>query len=271
MNEFLDLIAQSLLGAILFLGTLGGFWRKVPGRSYYRKYMLRGLGLGSALACLVTLGLTFLPYGRPEEVWPTVETGLLLLQSYMGVRLVFIVRQVARHLRKQGESPLPVELIHQGQKGVMLLMTLVFCRCGVILFSYVGAAYAAGAGLQLGLLSGTALFLALAYFTLSRIFAALPWVWTVHVSSLFGLLYAGANLIGGVELLIQLKVIPNPVPLLWDTTSLLPLRSYGGSLAYHLLGYRPAPSLSELFIYVCYWSVIWIIEYKQKLGSTADV
>ena len=76
-----------------------------------------------------------------------------------------------------------------------------------------------------------------------------------RVTEILLLLLAGALLVGGLDRLISLDVVPAIVDPVWDTSALLSDSTGLGKILADFAGYRAMPALISVLVWVAYW--IW--------------
>ena len=73
------------------------------------------------------------------------------------------------------------------------------------------------------------------------------------------LLLAGALLVGGLDRLISLDVVPAIVDPVWDTSALLSDSTGLGKILADFAGYRAMPALISVLVWVAYWILVWAL------------
>jgi len=73
------------------------------------------------------------------------------------------------------------------------------------------------------------------------------------------LLLAGSLLVGGLDHLISLDVLPTIVDPVWDSSWLLSDSTGVGKVLADFAGYRALPALSSLLLWVAYWLIVWAL------------
>jgi len=72
------------------------------------------------------------------------------------------------------------------------------------------------------------------------------------------LLLAGSLLIGGLDRLISLDVVPTIIDPVWDTSWLLSDSGGLGKILADFGGYRAMPALISVLVFAVYWIGVWL-------------
>ena len=245
------LVFREVLEAALIVSIVAAATRGVPRRG---RYILGGIGLGTAGAVLVALGadlIANLAGGAGQDLFNAIV--LLSAVGMIGWHVVWMSshgRELAREMRGLGGE------VQAGSKSVSLLLTVValaVLREGaeIVLFLYGMALGGTGAGslaagIGLGIGGGGALGFAL-YAGLLRV----PMKHFFMVTNLLLMLLAAGLASAAAGYLVQSDLLPALGSRLWDTSGLLSDDSLVGKTLGVLVGYKAAPAGIQVGFYLC--------------------
>ncbi|MNU29620.1 hypothetical protein D3C71_180940 [compost metagenome] len=87
----------------------------------------------------------------------------------------------------------------------------------------------------------------------------ITWRRFFRVTEILLLLLAGSLLVGGLDHLISLDVLPTLVDPVWDSSWLLSDSSGFGKVLADFAGYRAYPALMSVLLWVGYWIAVWAL------------
>ncbi len=98
----------------------------------------------------------------------------------------------------------------------------------------------------------------------------ITWRRFFFVTEILLLLLAGSLLVGGLDHLISLDVLPTLVDPVWDSSWLLSDSTGVGKVLADFAGYRALPALSSVLLWVAYWIIVWAL-LRRAGGRPAPV
>jgi high-affinity iron transporter len=228
-----------------------------PGMRYLWGGVAGGIGLAMALAAVMLTVQSQLT-GEALEYF---QIGLVLAAASLITQMVFWMRKHGRTMKRELETGMEkaaeranwwgmvavvaIAVGREGAETVIFLYGLGLEQSGGTLVNFVAAA-AAGFGLAL-----------LSFWVLTKGSKILSWRAFFRFSEIVLLLLAASLLVGGIEKLIGLGVLPAIVEPLWDVSAVLDDTGSIGAVVAALTGYRAQPSLTVATAYVAYWGLIW--------------
>ena len=130
----------------------------------------------------------------------------------------------------------------------------------VFLYGTVSAGEGGGDMIKLALAGVGGFIAALLTFWLLQLGGKLiTWRRFFRVTEILLLLLAGALLVGGLDRLISLDVVPAIVDPVWDTSALLSDSTGLGKILADFAGYRAMPALISVLVWVAYWILVWAL------------
>jgi len=129
----------------------------------------------------------------------------------------------------------------------------------VFLYGTVSAGEATGSMLSLALAGLGGFVAALLTFWLLQLGGKLiTWRRFFALTEFLLLLLAGSLLIGGLDRLISLDVVPTIIDPVWDTSWLLSDSGGLGKILADFGGYRAMPALISVLVFAVYWIGVWL-------------
>lgn len=271
MGNTLFIVWRESIEAMLVIGILYAWLKRreaasigsqvaataTSGMRYLWGGVAGGIGLALALAGVMLTVQSQLT-GEALEYF---QIGLVLAAAALIVQMVFWMRSHGRTMKRELESGMEkaaeqanwwgmvavvaIAVGREGAETVIFLYGLGLEQSGGTLVNFVAAA-AAGFGLAL-----------LSFWVLTKGSKILSWRAFFRFSEIVLLLLAASLLVGGIEKLIGLGVLPAIVEPLWDVSAVLDDSGSVGAVLAALTGYRAQPSLTVAAVYVAYWSLIW--------------
>jgi high-affinity iron transporter len=166
------------------------------------------------------------------------------------------------------ENSLSQSTKNQHWWGVFSLAAIAVAREGsemVVFLSSLAMGSNGFASGQFWLALGLGVVLAGATFALLQLGGKLiSWRWFFRVTEILLLLLACSLLIGGVEKLMDVQLLPAIKSQIWDTSMLLDDGSVFGSVISSFTGYRARPTLMSLIVFVGYWLVIRLMMHPDR-------
>ncbi|HWD15239.1 MAG TPA: FTR1 family protein, partial [Casimicrobiaceae bacterium] len=255
MGNALFIVWRESAEAMLVVGILYAWLRQRADAAIGMRYLWGGVAAGLALAltlALVMLGIASSLSGNGLDYF---QLAMMLVASGLIVQMVFWMRKHGRTFKKDLESSMAKNARAANWWGLLVVVALAVGRetAETVVFLYGLAAGKGGiADLPLVLVLGFAAAFA-TFWALQQGSRVLSWRLFFRVSEILLLLLAGALLVGGVEKLIALDVLPALVDPVWDTSRLLDDSGRVGGMIASFTGYRARPALLPLLALAAYW------------------
>ncbi|ARP82726.1 FTR1 family iron permease [Bordetella genomosp. 8] len=264
MEQVSFIVWRESVEALLVVGILYTWLRATPegrrGLPYLWGGVAAGLGLAVALA-LVLLGVSSWLSDTGQE-W--FQAGMALVACALVVQMVFWMKKHGRTLKGELESGARDSVRSDNWWGLLILVMIAVAREGsetvVFLYGTVSAGAGGASGWLLGLAGLAGFAVALLTFWLLQLGGKLiTWRRFFRVTEILLLLLAGSLLVGGLDHLISLGVVPPLVDPIWDSSWLLDDSSGIGKVLADFAGYRAYPALMTVLVWVAYWIVVWAL------------
>ncbi len=272
MGNALFIVWRESTEAMLVIGILYAWLKRQPDARIGLRYLWGGVaaGLGLALAlAAVMLGIASFMSGDALDYF---QVAMMLVAAALVVQMVLWMRQHGRTMKRQLESQMQSALATANWWGMLAVVAIAVGResAETVVFLY-------GLGMQpdslgrLGAVIVLGLLLAFATFALLQAGGRfMSWRAFFRLSEAVLLLLAGALLVGGVEKLIGLDVLPAGIDPLWNTTALLDDSGTLGGIVSSLTGYRARPALTTAIVFAAYWvGVAWLLR-RSRVGTPAQ-
>ncbi|SAI68276.1 permease [Bordetella ansorpii] len=276
MEQVLFIVWRESVEALLVVGILYSWLRASPegrrGMPYLWGGVAAGLGLALALA-LVLLGVSSWLSDEGQE-W--FMSGMSLVACALVVQMVVWMKRHGRTLKGELEGGARQSVAQDNWWGLLVLVMIAVAREGseTVVFLYGTVSAAQGESPWMLALAGLAgLGIAFLTFWLLQLGGKLiTWRRFFKVTEILLLLLAGALLIGGLDRLISLGVVPPVVDPIWDSSWLLDDSSGIGKVLADFAGYRAYPALVSVLFWLAYWVVVWALlrrAGRQAAGASA--
>jgi high-affinity iron transporter len=246
--------------AILVVGILYAWFSRSDQRARALPWLWAGVAGGAVLALALGGVLLFVQSGLAGETLELFQASMVLVAAGLITQMVLWMHRHGRRLKTELEQQASHAVTRARWWGVALLAAIAVGREGAetVLFLYGLALEHTGLALSQWL-AAAGLGFAAAGFTawaLNRGSRLLSWRSFFRVTEVLLLLLAVSLLVGGVEKLITLDVLPAQPDPLWSTRPLLDdERGFGGALA-AFAGYRAEPSPLLAAIWAAYWAMV---------------
>ncbi|QVQ24132.1 FTR1 family iron permease [Achromobacter deleyi] len=264
MEQVLFIVWRESVEALLVVGILYTWLRATPegkrGLPYLWGGVAAGLGLAVALA-LVLLGVSSWLSDEGQEWFQAIMS---LAACALVVQMVVWMKKHGRTLKGELESGARSSVANDNWWGLLVLVAIAVAREGsetvVFLYGTVSAGEG-GSDMMMLALAGVAGFaVALLTFWLLQLGGKLiTWRRFFRVTEILLLLLAGSLLVGGLDHLISLDVLPTIVDPVWDSSWLLSDSTGFGKVLADFAGYRALPALISVLLWVAYWIVVWAL------------
>ena len=258
MGNALFIVWRETAEAMLVVGILYAWLRQRPDAATGMRFLWGGVAVGAGLAlalALVMLGIASTLSGDALEYF---QLAITLVAAGLIVQMVFWMRRHGRTLKKELESEMARQASQRRWWGLLVVVARAVGResAETVVFLYGLAGQDAGE-INFPLVLVIGLLLAFATFwVLQHGGKVLSWRHFFRISETLLLLLAGALLVGGIEKLIALGVLPPLVDPVWDTSWLLDDSSRLGGLLASFTGYRAKPALLPVLALAAYWIAV---------------
>ncbi len=266
MGNALFIIWRESAEAMLVVGILYAWLRERPDAATGMRFLWGGVAAGAGLALALALVMLGIASALSGEALDYFQLGITLVAAGLIVQMVFWMRKHGRTLKKDLEGELARQASASRWWGLLVVVALAVGResAETVVFLY-GLAAQDGGSVDFALTVVLGLGLAFATFwILQKGGKVLSWRHFFRVSETLLLLLAGALLVGAVEKLIGLGVLPGLVDPVWDSAWLIDDSSRLGGLLASFTGYRARPALLVLIVLAAYWVVVpWALRHGK--------
>jgi len=264
MDQVAFIVWRESVEALLVIGILFTWLRTTPqgrkGLPWLWAGVFAGLGLAVLLA-LVLLGVSTWLSSEGQEWFQAI---MALVACVLVVQMVVWMRRHGRTLKKELEGGMRAELDQSNWWGLLVLAMIAVAREGsetvVFLYGTIAAGDSAGMAWRLALAGVGGFATALLTFWILQLGGKLiTWRRFFKLTEIFLLLLASALLVGGLDHLVSLGVLPTLMDPVWDSSWLLGTSGGLGKVLADFAGYRAYPALSELLIWLGYWFCVFYL------------
>lgn len=275
MEQVLFIVWRESVEALLVVGILYTWLRATPEGKRGLPYLWGGVAAGLALAVALALVLLGVSSWLSDEGQEWFQTIMSLAACALVVQMVVWMKKHGRTLKGELESGARASVANDNWWGLLVLVAIAVAREGseTVVFLY-GTVLAGEGGSDMLMLAvaGVAGFaVALLTFWLLQLGGKLiTWRRFFFVTEILLLLLAGSLLVGGLDHLISLDVLPTLVDPVWDSSWLLSDSTGVGKVLADFAGYRALPALSSVLLWVAYWIIVWAL-LRRAGGRPAPV
>jgi len=264
MEQVLFIVWRESVEAMLVVGILYTWLRSTPegkrGLNYLWGGVAAGLGLAVALA-LVLLGVSTWLSDEGQEWFQAIMS---LAACALVVQMVVWMKKHGRTLKGELEGGARASVANDNWWGLFILVAIAVAREGsetvVFLYGTVSAGEDGSNMLMLALAGLAGFVVALLTFWLLQLGGKLiTWRRFFRVTEILLLLLAGSLLVGGLDHLISLDVLPTIIDPVWDSSWLLSDSTGVGKILADFAGYRALPALTSVLLWVAYWIIVWAL------------
>lgn len=269
---FLIMLREGLEAALI-VGIIASYLRQT-GRGAWMPAVWIGVFLAVALALSVGAGLQFASAEFPQRQQELFEALVGLIAVGVLTWMVFWMRRAAHSVRRSLTGALD-DAFESGHRQTLALIGMVFlavAREGLESVFFLLAVFqqstdqAAPLGALLGILAallvGLALYRGSLRLNLAHFF---------RLTGLFILLVAAGLLAGSVRALHEAGVWNHAQQVLFNLGDRLPLDSPLGAVFAGVLGYQPAPTVSEAVVYVGYLLATLLLFFRPARTARSAV
>lgn len=264
MEQVLFIVWRESVEAMLVVGILYTWLRATPEGKRGLTYLWGGVAAGLALAVALALVLLGVSTWLSDEGQEWFQAIMSLAACALVVQMVVWMKKHGRTLKGELESGARASVANDNWWGLFVLVAIAVAREGsetvVFLYGTVSAGEGGSDMLKLALAGIAGFVVALLTFWLLQLGGKLiTWRRFFRVTEILLLLLAGALLVGGLDHLISLDVLPTIVDPVWDSSWLLSDSTGVGKILADFAGYRALPALSSVLLWVAYWIVVWAL------------
>lgn len=275
MEQVLFIVWRESVEAMLVVGILYTWLRATPEGKRGLKYLWGGVGAGLALAIALALVLLGVSSWLSDEGQEWFQAIMSLAACVLVVQMVVWMKKHGRTLKSELESGARSSVAHDNWWRLFVLVAIAVAREGSETVVFLYGTVAAGDGgsdmLMLALAGVAGFLVALLTFWLLQLGGKLiTWRRFFRVTEILLLLLAGSLLVGGLDHLISLDVLPTLVDPVWDSSWLLSDSTGVGKILADFAGYRALPALISVLLWVAYWIVVWTL-LRWVGGKSAPV
>jgi high-affinity iron transporter len=264
MEQVLFIVWRESVEALLVVGILYTWLRAAPQGKRGLAYLWGGVAAGAALAVALALVLLGISSWLSDEGQEWFQGIMSLAACALVVQMVIWMKKHGRTLKSELEGGARTSVANDNWWGLFLLVAIAVAREGsetvVFLYGTVSAGEGGGDMIKLALAGVGGFIAALLTFWLLQLGGKLiTWRRFFRVTEILLLLLAGALLVGGLDRLISLDVVPAIVDPVWDTSALLSDSTGLGKILADFAGYRAMPALISVLVWVAYWILVWAL------------
>jgi high-affinity iron transporter len=274
MEQVSFIVWRESVEALLVVGILYSWLRASPQGRCGLPYLWGGVAGGLALALLLALVLLGVSSWLSDDGQEWFQAGMALVACVLVVQMVVWMKKHGRTLKGELESGARSSVQRDSWWGLLVLVMIAVAREGsetvVFLYGTVSAGAEGSSPWALALAGLAGFVVALLTFWLLQLGGKLiTWRRFFRVTEILLLLLAGSLLVGGLDHLISLGVVPPLVDPVWDSSWLLDDSSGFGKVLADFAGYRAYPALTSVLAWVAYWLVVWALLRRVGSGPAA--
>ena len=275
MEQVLFIVWRESVEALLVVGILYTWLRATPEGKRGLPYLWGGVAAGLALAVAQALVLLGVSSWLSQEGQEWFQAIMSLAACALVVQMVVWMKKHGRTLKGELESGARASVANDNWWGLLVLVAIAVAREGsetvVFLYGTVSAGEGGSDMLMLAVAGVAGFAVALLTFWLLQLGGKLiTWRRFFFVTEILLLLLAGSLLVGGLDHLISLDVLPTLVDPVWDSSWLLSDSTGVGKVLADFAGYRALPALSSVLLWVAYWIIVWAL-LRRAGGRPAPV
>ncbi|CAB3861038.1 FTR1 family iron permease [Achromobacter xylosoxidans] len=264
MEQVLFIVWRESVEALLVVGILYTWLRATPEGKRGLPYLWGGVAAGLALAVALALVLLGVSSWLSDEGQEWFQAIMSLAACALVVQMVVWMKKHGRTLKGELESGARASVANDNWWGLLVLVAIAVAREGsetvVFLYGTVSAGEGGSDMLMLAVAGIAGFAVALLTFWLLQLGGKLiTWRRFFFVTEILLLLLAGSLLVGGLDHLISLDVLPTLVDPVWDSSWLLSDSTGVGKVLADFAGYRALPALTSVLLWVAYWIIVWAL------------
>ena len=264
MEQVLFIVWRESVEALLVVGILYTWLRATPEGKRGLPYLWGGVAAGLARAVALALVLLGVSSWLSDEGQEWFQAIMSLAACALVVQMVVWMKKHGRTLKGELESGARASVANDSWWGLLVLVAIAVAREGsetvVFLYGTVSAGEGGSDMLMLAVAGVAGFAVALLTFWLLQLGGKLiTWRRFFFVTEILLLLLAGSLLVGGLDHLISLDVLPTLVDPVWDSSWLLSDSTGVGKVLADFAGYRALPALTSVLLWVAYWIIVWAL------------
>jgi high-affinity iron transporter len=271
MEQVSFIVWRECVEALLVVGILYSWLRASPEGRRGLPYLWGGVAAGLGLACLLALVLLGVSTWLTDDGQEWFQAGMALVACALVVQMVVWMKKHGRTLKSELESGARASVRESNWWGLLILVMIAVAREGsetvVFLYGTISAGEAKG-GMWSLILAGIGGFVAalLTFWLLQLGGKLITWRRFFRITEILLLLLAGSLLVGGLDHLISLGVLPTLMDPVWDSSWLLSDSAGVGKVLADFAGYRAYPALISVIIWLAYWVVV--LALLRRVGKS---
>lgn len=281
MEQVLFIVWRESVEALLVVGILYSWLRASPEGRRGLPYLWGGVAAGLTLAVLLALVLLGVSSWLSDTGQEWFQAVMSLAACALVVQMVVWMKAHGRTLKRELEGGARESVAAGNWWGLLVLVMIAVAREGseTVVFLYGTVSAGDGGGdmviLALAGLAGFAVAL-LTFYLLQLGGKLITWQRFFRITQTLLLLLAGSLLVGGLDHLISLDVLPVIIDPVWDSSWLLDDSSGVGKILADFAGYRAYPALSSVLLWLAYWIIVlgvlrWIDGRSARLSRPASM
>lgn len=264
MEQVLFIVWRESVEAMLVVGILYTWLRSTPEGKRGLNYLWGGVAGGLALAVALALVLLGVSSWLSDEGQEWFQAIMSLAACALVVQMMVWMKKHGRTLKGELEGGARASIANDNWWGLFVLVAIAVAREGsetvVFLYGTVSAGSDGSSMLMLALAGVAGFAMALLTFWLLQLGGKLiTWRRFFRVTEILLLLLAGSLLVGGLDHLISLDVLPTLVDPVWDSSWLLDDSTGLGKVLADFAGYRAYPALISVLLWAAYWLAVWAL------------
>lgn len=258
MGNALFIVWRESAEALLVVGIVYAWLARQPDARTGMRYLWGGVAAGLALAIALALAMLGIAHFLSGEALEIFGVATMLVAAALIVQMVFWMRRHGRALKRDLEARMRRNADAANWWGLAIVVALAIGRetAETVVFLY-GVGMAQMTWPTFLAVVAVGLFLAwLTFWLLQQGSRWFSWRSFFRFSEILLLLLAGGLMVGGLDKLIGMGVLPPIVDQVWDTTALLDDTSRVGGFVASMTGYRSQPALLPMLCLAAYWIVM---------------
>ncbi len=267
-GQIIFIVWRESVEALLVVGILNAWLQHNASDSGARRYLWGGVAAGIAVAFVIAYVIFNLAASLPPDALDYFMVAMMLIATILIMQMVFWMRTHGCQLKQHLEQGLGAAVAHKRWWGIFMLAMIAVAREGseTVVFVYGLLSSARNDGM-LQITAAIALGFAIAVATYGLLQLGgryLSWRLFFKFTEIMLLLLGCALAVSAAGKLILLGILPF-TSVIWNTGWLLDDGSRLGGVISALTGYRSAPDLVVLAVWVIYWGAILFVTRLQQM------
>lgn len=272
MGNALFIVWRESAEALLVIGIVYAWLRRQPDAAIGRRYLAIGVVAGIALALLLAAAMLGVAHFLSGDALDGFQAAMMLVAAALIVQMVFWMRRHGRTLKRDLETRMRRNADAANWWGLSVVVALAIGRetAETVVFLYgVGMAQMTWPTFLAVVAAGIVLAW-LTFWLLQQGSRWFSWRAFFRFSEIALLLLAGGLMVGGLDKLIGMDILPPLVDPLWNTTALLDDSSRFGGFVASFTGYRSQPALLPTLVLAAYWIAMgWQLRTPDEVSKKA--